>query len=484
MDVAEVHELVDALAGDVSGADRSAAEAAAVAVRRLIGWAHGRQMAVARRLDDVTSFPQASLATAARNGLADADRVVERSRVAEAMPSFETALLDGAVTVEHVDIVVGALRKLDSADGQSQLIGQAARLARIAEHANTDDFRRTVSQEVLRIRRAAGETGEARLARQRAAARLSTWVGHSDGMWNIRGTFDPVTGFVLDGQLQAVMDSMFATTTPPDAPTDGRERQAFLRARAFVELIQHGPDAGLAVQVDAVDSAAGPGGRVDTAGRDGRRARGSRWRSDSLIVLHTSDPALCSAEPARIATALADGDITVDDPRLADVPAAAVADLVARSRRTVSVVNNPVAGAAGAGEIGAGAVGAGASDAVRVSIDGATASLSFGRSRRVASREQRLALRALYPTCALPGCAVPFRLCSIHHVRWWRSGGLTDLANLIPVCERHHRRIHDEGWQVGVDPQRQLTVRQPDGSSSIAALPQPPRVPQRAGSPP
>jgi hypothetical protein len=90
--------------------------------------------------------------------------------------------------------------------------------------------------------------------------------------------------------------------------------------------------------------------------------------------------------------------------------------------------------------------------------------LDLGRSTRVANRAQRRALRAQYPTCALPGCEVRFDHCKIHHVHWWRHGGLTDLANLLPVCVRHHHNIHDDGWIVSITTDRQLTVDLPDGT--------------------
>ena len=90
--------------------------------------------------------------------------------------------------------------------------------------------------------------------------------------------------------------------------------------------------------------------------------------------------------------------------------------------------------------------------------------LQLGRSRRVASAAQRRALVALYPTCALDGCSVGFRHCVIHHVHWWRHGGSTDLDTLIPLCNRHHHRVHDDNWQLHLDPDRTLTVTLPDGT--------------------
>ncbi len=89
--------------------------------------------------------------------------------------------------------------------------------------------------------------------------------------------------------------------------------------------------------------------------------------------------------------------------------------------------------------------------------------LDLGRTTRLANRAQRRALRALYPTCAIAGCNTHFNLCAIHHVKWWEHGGLTDLANLIPICVLHHHRIHDRGWQISLTADRTLTITLPDG---------------------
>ncbi len=94
----------------------------------------------------------------------------------------------------------------------------------------------------------------------------------------------------------------------------------------------------------------------------------------------------------------------------------------------------------------------------------APGNMNLGRTKRHASRDQRRALRALYPTCAIPGCGTHFDRCKMHHIIWWSKGGLTDLSNLLPVCVRHHHKIHDGGWNVALDQHRQLTVTLPDGT--------------------
>jgi hypothetical protein len=90
--------------------------------------------------------------------------------------------------------------------------------------------------------------------------------------------------------------------------------------------------------------------------------------------------------------------------------------------------------------------------------------LDLGRTTRLANRAQRRALRALYATCAIPGCRVRYDRCKLHHIIWWRNGGRTDLANLLPVCAQHHTKIHDSGWDITLAANRELTIHFPDGT--------------------
>ena len=89
--------------------------------------------------------------------------------------------------------------------------------------------------------------------------------------------------------------------------------------------------------------------------------------------------------------------------------------------------------------------------------------LNLGRTTRLANRAQRRVLRALYSTCAIPGCAARYDTCRIHHIIEWEHGGRTDLCNLLPVCPRHHARLHTDNWQLTLAEDRTLTITLPDG---------------------
>ena len=77
----------------------------------------------------------------------------------------------------------------------------------------------------------------------------------------------------------------------------------------------------------------------------------------------------------------------------------------------------------------------------------------------------------MYATCGIPGCSVGFDRCDVHHVIWWRHGGRTDLANLLPVCTRHHAKIHHDGWTITLGANRELILTLPDGSRMTTGPP-------------
>jgi predicted restriction endonuclease len=48
-------------------------------------------------------------------------------------------------------------------------------------------------------------------------------------------------------------------------------------------------------------------------------------------------------------------------------------------------------------------------------------------------------------------------------VPWDAHRGATDLANLLPLCSRHHHLVHEGGWRLSLDHERTLTIIRPDG---------------------
>ena len=72
--------------------------------------------------------------------------------------------------------------------------------------------------------------------------------------------------------------------------------------------------------------------------------------------------------------------------------------------------------------------------------------LALGRTRRIASRGQTIALAARDLGCSFPGCTRPPSWCDRHHIIDWIAGGRTDLDNLTLLCRYHHTHFAQRGW--------------------------------------
>jgi hypothetical protein len=74
--------------------------------------------------------------------------------------------------------------------------------------------------------------------------------------------------------------------------------------------------------------------------------------------------------------------------------------------------------------------------------------LDVGRSKRVVSPPMKRALHARDGHCVWPGCERPASWSNGHHLVHWIHGGPTDLDNLVLLCYRHHRMVHEGNWQI------------------------------------
>ena len=74
-------------------------------------------------------------------------------------------------------------------------------------------------------------------------------------------------------------------------------------------------------------------------------------------------------------------------------------------------------------------------------IDRSNVPLALGRTRRLASHGQTMALITRDGGCSFPGCTHPPAWCERHHILDWISGGLTDLNNLTFLRLSHESRV-------------------------------------------
>ncbi len=406
------------------------------ALRRVRGRVDASEVALARRLAELTPLAERDVAAAAQREGRHGDRVRDRVETAGLVPVLGDAFDAGDVDGEHIDTVTKALRaapvgvREGLAAAVSGMVGDV-----VSSGLTPQDLAQRLATETKRLE---GDDGVARLDRQRRATRLRSWTDRHSGMFRVSGSFDPFTGLAIQGRLNAAMAAMFANGYPDCAPDDPGERQDFLRALAFVALTAGRP-------ADNKSSGNKSAGTDSDPGGPGGSGSGVGWvpfgnsgpprfgRPEVIVVVDHTTPDV-------------NGRPTVDWGGPIDLPFECVEDLCrVAAIHTVTVNGGNV-----------------------VDPDGA---LDLGRSTRLANRAQRRALRALYSTCAVPGCAVRYEFTEPHHIKWWRNGGKTDLINLIPLCARHHTNAHSNGWVFMLGPNRELTITLPTGQTMSTGPP-------------
>lgn len=73
--------------------------------------------------------------------------------------------------------------------------------------------------------------------------------------------------------------------------------------------------------------------------------------------------------------------------------------------------------------------------------------LYLGRSKRIASADQRIVLHNKDRGCTFPGCDMPGYLSEVHHCEEWADGGHTNIDKLTFGCGQHHALIGPGGWK-------------------------------------
>jgi hypothetical protein len=97
--------------------------------------------------------------------------------------------------------------------------------------------------------------------------------------------------------------------------------------------------------------------------------------------------------------------------------------------------------------------------------------LDQGRARRDPTPVQRVEIDRRDKGCRFPGCSYT-EFTNVHHVQHWVDGGLTNLDNLVTLCGRHHRAVHELGWSLSGNADAVLTFTSPHGRS-MRSVPSP-----------
>ena len=447
----------------------------------------------------------------------------EHVRVARALadlPKLSDAMRRGAVSYSKLR----AVTRVATPETEQALLDVA--LAGTAAHV----------EQVVRTWRRVDRAAEQAEERQRHESRaLDMWVDDG-GMVVVRGRLTPEVGAVVRRALEAALDAAAPKADGPAAGGDRQSRSAAAdgaagdAAEAMVPTVAQrradalgmvaecalagGLDKGTAgdryqvvVHVDA-DTLA-DGGRADDGGADGSRsgdsvpddngaddnaapADGRGIAADATGVGEpvTAAPDVpagtslqCAAAPAAVddASRAPTGDAYRPAPSTAR-PAPAAAEPVQPAARPAAHGQAACPGPAGGQSVldEGGGIHVSAETARRLACDAATVTmhhgpagevLDVGRRTRTISPALRRALAARDGHCRFPGCRA--RRVDAHHVEHWAHGGATALDNLVLLCRRHHRAVHEGGFRVVLGAAGEVRFVRPDGRPLEEAPPLP-----------
>lgn len=88
--------------------------------------------------------------------------------------------------------------------------------------------------------------------------------------------------------------------------------------------------------------------------------------------------------------------------------------------------------------------------------------LHVGRRRRTPSAALRRALASRDGGCRFPGCEAR-RFLHAHHVQHWGRDGETEPGNLLTLCSKHHRLVHEGGFTCHAEGANEFVFQTPDG---------------------
>jgi hypothetical protein len=275
-------------------------------------------------------------------------------------------------------------------------------LLSIANHGTANHVERLVSQ-YRRLKRDEALEQE----NVRHAQRELSWMMDSDGMWLFRGKFTAEQGALISRALEGAMDEMFheSENEPADVSAE---------TPVGVDGCLPVPHPVAVRRADALERVA----EAWLAGSNSDRSGGDRY----LLHIHTGTDTLKSGGESAESELEGHGCVSAETSRR-----------MACDSAVVHWHETP------GGE-----------------------ALNIGRKSRSIPPATRRALQRRDGGCRFPGCSC-HRFVDAHHVRHWADGGETNMDNLVLLCRRHHRLVHEGGFGVRRNGAGAIEFSYPDG---------------------
>lgn len=317
-------------------------------------------------------------------------------------PRARAALDAGALSIDAASLITGMFARVERRADPNLLDPYEATLVDLARTAPMSLVVRAVRLAETRLDPDGIEPADEALAKSRSV----TLHEQANGMFRLRALLDPLTA----APVKAALDAMVGDALRRRGPTGPAGAHPDDRADAGVSLADGGPFTGQSGAPVIED-----------------RRSIAQIQADALAQL-ANHVLGCADAPAPLIKTTVVVRMSLD----------ALTDGIGSAE--VDGIDRPVS-AASARRLAADA------ELIPAVLGGESVPLDLGRSVRLFTRAQRIALAERDGGCASCGQNVTYA--EAHHIDWWvRDQGPSDLANGVMLCSFCHHQVHREGWGI------------------------------------
>ncbi len=335
----------------------------------------------------------------------EARQLVTVGKLLDAPPPWLSGVAAG---VDSGDVSIGAAAAITTGLGAPSASVAADDLLDAADRLLVETAGLSPEKVARRAREVRDELDAAGVADREALLRSKRFLRltpQADGMTRILGMLDPV-------QAALVTDAIDCVT----APRRGGPRFVDPDELARVEAMEKDPRTTEQIAVDALVEMIRIAGAADEGRVFGVRKPAVRVHVDSRDLATGDGAATLEGQTAAISIATAEGLAC-----------------------------------------------AGGSQTIVFHSDG---TIDVGRTQRLFTERQRIALAAIWGGCAVETCDRPPSWTEAHHANHWSHGGRTDIQDGILLCRHHHMLLHNNHWKINRPPGRShdgWSMTSPDG---------------------
>jgi Domain of unknown function (DUF222) len=323
----------------------------------------------------------------------------------------EQGVADGTLSVASAAAITNGLGVPSSDVAAGDLLTAATDLVDFAQHATPE----STAKAARTLRELLDVATIADLEAHRRSRRTLTWAEQPDGMTRMVALLDPESAAIITAAIDAVL-----------APRRGGPR--------FVDTSAGG-------------AGAGAGGVSDGLAADGAMSTGATPDAAALPVDARSIPQLAVDTLVEIVNLATRASGSAMD------PAHLFGDRSPAVRVHVQLESLRAGVGAAYFEGRSGFVSAATADrhvctaGILPVLFSGNHPIDAGKTQRLHTVRQRVALTAQWNGCAWTDCDRPPAMTEIHHIDAF-NGQNTTLENGIPLCRFHHMELHANHWQI------------------------------------